>query len=112
MYQLRLVNYFDVWGNRKEGYEVNNLCVEWDDGYVADLENRSLLQLLKNSRFIKKETRINQIRFDWIGPDVVEFSAVRDDMPLGRLEIINPEEHLIKRFADIHNSPSQESLTD
>jgi len=23
-----LVNYFDVWGNQEDGYEVNNLCTE------------------------------------------------------------------------------------
>lgn len=23
-----LINYFDVWGNAKDGWEVNNLCTE------------------------------------------------------------------------------------
>ena len=31
-----LVNYFDVWGNKKEGYEVNDQCVEADDVIIAD----------------------------------------------------------------------------
>lgn len=31
-----LVNYFDVWGNKKDGYTVNNQCVEADDLQIAD----------------------------------------------------------------------------
>ena len=31
-----LINHFDVWGNKKDGYEVNNQCVEFDDLYLAD----------------------------------------------------------------------------
>lgn len=31
-----LINYFDVWGNEKDGYEVNNQCVECDDLVITD----------------------------------------------------------------------------
>ena len=31
-----LYNYFDVWGNVEDGWEVNNQCVEFDDLYLAD----------------------------------------------------------------------------
>ena len=31
-----LINYFDVWGNKKDGYEINNQCVEFDDLVIAD----------------------------------------------------------------------------
>ena len=26
-----LINYFDVWGNAADGFEVNNQCIECDD---------------------------------------------------------------------------------
>ena len=32
----RLINYFDVWGNKKDGYTVNNQCIEADDIVIAD----------------------------------------------------------------------------
>ena len=31
-----LINYFDVWGNEKDGWEVNNQCIEKDDISIAD----------------------------------------------------------------------------
>jgi len=31
-----IVNYFDVWGNSEEGYEVNESCVEETGIYIAD----------------------------------------------------------------------------
>lgn len=31
-----LINYFDIWGNEKDGYEVNNQCVECDDLIIID----------------------------------------------------------------------------
>ena len=31
-----LINYFDVWGNEVDGYEVNNQCVEAEDIVIAD----------------------------------------------------------------------------
>lgn len=31
-----LINYFDVWGNAEDGYEVNNQCVEAEDIVIAD----------------------------------------------------------------------------
>ncbi len=31
-----LINYFDVWGNEEDGYEVNNQSVEADDVVITD----------------------------------------------------------------------------
>lgn len=31
-----LINYFDVIGNKEEGYEINNQCVEFNDLVIAD----------------------------------------------------------------------------
>lgn len=83
--KAEFTNYFDVWGNKKDGWEVNNLCVR----FVADIEpcemnDRDLLRLLKAQRFLKKECRTNQLLFDWVGPDMVEIGVKRDLYPLGR----------------------------
>ena len=31
-----LINYFDVWGNEEDGWDVNNCCVEKDDIEMTD----------------------------------------------------------------------------
>lgn len=31
-----LINYFDVWGNEKDGWDINDCCVEFDDLQIAD----------------------------------------------------------------------------
>lgn len=91
-YRLRLINYFDVWGNKKNGWEVNNQCIEWDDVWTSELDNRTLLKILKNTDFLQKKVRINQIDFDWLGPECCEILTRRDGYPLGRLEIIDQME--------------------
>ena len=91
-YRLKLINYFDVWGNKKDGWDVNNACVEWDDVWTSDLDNKTLLKILKNTDFLRKNVRINQIDFDWIGPECCEISVRRNLYPLGRIEIIDQME--------------------
>ena len=91
-YRLRFTNYFDVWGNKKDGWEVNNQCIEWDDVWTSDLDNKTLLKILKNTGFLQKHVRANQLIFDWLGPECCELSVRRDYYPLGRIEIIDQME--------------------
>ena len=88
-YRLRLINYFDVWGNEKDGWEVNNQCIEWDDIWTSELDNKTLLKILKNTDFLQQNVRTNQLIFDWVGPEICEISIKRNLYPLGRLEIID-----------------------
>ena len=91
-YKLRLINYFDVWGNAKEGWDINNACIEWDDVWSCELDDRTLLNILKNTRFLKKNVKINQVVFEWLGPEICEILTRRDGYPLGRIEIIDQME--------------------
>lgn len=44
-----LINYFDVWGNEKDGWEVNNQCVEFDDlNLVDDITPKEICEYLKS----------------------------------------------------------------
>jgi len=92
-YRLRLTNYFDVWGNKKDGYEVNDACIEWDDVWSCELDNKTLLKILKNTDFLQQNVRINQIDFEWLGPEVCEISVRKTQYPLGRIEIIDQKEN-------------------
>ena len=48
-----LINYFDVWGNAKEGWEVNNQCVEMDDVEIADdATDKDVCNYLKDHGFL------------------------------------------------------------
>ena len=48
-----LVNYFDVWGNAKDGWEINNQCVEVDDLYLDDeITYKEILDYLKNAGYL------------------------------------------------------------
>lgn len=91
-YRLRLVNYFDVWGNKKDGWEVNNLCTEWEDVWTSELDDKTLLDILKNTEFLRKDVRINEIDFEWVGPEICEISVKNTYYPLGRIEIIDQRE--------------------
>lgn len=49
-----LINYFDVWGNEKEGYEINNQCIECDDLIILDdASDKDILNYLKDSGYLK-----------------------------------------------------------
>jgi len=90
MYNLKLVNYFDVWGNKKDGYEVNNMCVECDDLYLNNIDNKNILQLLKTIYFLQPKTRINQVIIENDGTmiEVYQKNGKHYPLPLCRLEVI------------------------
>lgn len=87
MIRVRLVNYFDVWGNEVDGWQVNDLCAEWER-HVPDLEDATLLQLLVAEGFLRHDVGLDQVEFIFIGPEMVEIEQTADGLPLGRLEIL------------------------
>lgn len=77
-----LINYFDVWGNSKDGYEVNNQCTEAADIIMINYPtDRDLLKLLKSIGFFKKHVRLNMldIRDDF---EFIEISERRTGKPI------------------------------
>lgn len=49
-----LINYFDVWGNAEDGYEVNNQCVETDDVVITDdATDQDIIDFLYQNEFVK-----------------------------------------------------------
>nr|DAN68017.1 MAG TPA: hypothetical protein [Caudoviricetes sp.] len=83
--KYRLINYFDVWGNEEDGYEVNDLCVEETGIFIADdSTDQEVLNLLVRIGFLttddpEKVCVINN-------GDMIEIESVEDGCPLGRLE--------------------------
>ena len=85
--KYRLVNYFDVWGNKKDGYEVNNSCIEFDDLIILDeATEKDILKYLVDIGFLTTSDR-RKIRIIDSG-DWLEIEAVKNNYPIGRLELI------------------------
>lgn len=81
----RLVNYFDVWGNEKDGYEVNNLCVEFNDLQITDdATDKDILNYLRDIGFLNTSDR-RRVRLVDFG-EMIEIEQVKGFYPLGRLE--------------------------
>ena len=51
--KFTLVNYFDVWGNAEDGWDVNNWCVEYDDLCITDdATDKEILEYLVKTGFL------------------------------------------------------------
>lgn len=48
-----LINYFDVWGNAKDGYEVNNQCVVERGIFISDTAtNKEIANFLESAGYL------------------------------------------------------------
>jgi hypothetical protein len=56
----QIVNYFDVWGNSEDGYEVNNQCYE-DIIFLADkVDDRTIIKMLMDLGLLKSTAVIGE----------------------------------------------------
>lgn len=79
--KYQLINYFDVWGNEKEGYEINNQCVEFDDWHIAgNASDKEILEFLVKSGHLKTAD-MRQVRIESDGENM-EVYAVKGHYPL------------------------------
>ncbi len=60
----------DVWGNERDGYEVNNIFrTEFDDLYISeDTTDKEIIQFLKRIGYLKKTCKDS--KFDIDGDDM------------------------------------------
>lgn len=82
--KYRLINYFDVWGNKDEGFEVNNLCIEEENLYISDdSTDKEIATFLKNIGFLATDDlrKINIVNWG----DMIEIES-KGHYPIGRLE--------------------------
>lgn len=76
-----LVNYFDVWGDKTNGYEINNQSVEFTDWYIAEnATKKDILRYLKVNRYINTDD-MRKVNIDDYG-DYMEVYAVKNHYPL------------------------------
>ena len=80
-----LVDYFDVWGNPEDGYEVNNLSKEFDDLVIADdATNEDLVDYLISIGYLTPDAK-GKVEVEDMG-DMIEFTVAETGEPLCRLE--------------------------
>lgn len=86
-FRAKLVNYFDVWGNEEDGFEINNLSnggtLEFDTNEFPS--KRQMLEALIDFGFIIEKATLKDIEFEDLWP-FYEFSESKNGYPLGRLE--------------------------
>lgn len=86
-YKYRLIDYFDVWGNPDDGYEVNDLSREFyvilpHDATVEDI----ITALISKNYFTPLATKWTIEA--WDDGTMIELYQVEDGKPLCRLEYI------------------------
>ena len=86
MFRFSLVNYFDVWGNEEDGWEVNNQCVEFDDLWISETCSiQDILDYLKTNGWLTTSNQ-DEIEVDDMG-EVIEIMRKDDGCPLYSLRL-------------------------
>ena len=85
--QYELVNYFDVWGNNVDGWEVNNLCVEGIVELKDNATNKDIIQAIVEFGFFKPSVTEKDVDI-WDDGDMIEFHQSTNQCPICRLQIV------------------------
>ena len=80
---FELIDYYDVWGNSADGWEVNNLATVARDIVITDdATQRDIMECLKRIGYFAKHVRLNMLDFSMWETDMIEISRRRDGQPL------------------------------
>ena len=84
----KLVDYFDVWGNEEDGWEVNDLTTVEEDIVIAeDSSDEEIIDFLIQIEYLKPEAKGN-VYLESYDNEMIEIVQTKDDCPIGRLEMI------------------------
>ena len=82
--EYTLINYTDVWGNEKDGWEINDVSREFNDLHIEkDATDKDILEYLKTIGFLTTSD-MRKVKLYSIG-DSIEIVQVRGSYPLGCL---------------------------
>ena len=83
-----LINFFDVWGNKRDGWEVNNQCIEFDDLIISDdATDKQIISYLKEIGFLSTDD-MRKVCLEDFG-SAIEIVRKKGRCPLGQL-LLNP----------------------
>lgn len=85
MYKVELTDYFDVWGNEIDGFEVNNLSheVHESESDIMNYDDKQVLAWLKDIGYLKKEVTLDEIAINNCS-DLIELEML-NGYPIGRI---------------------------
>ena len=90
--KYKIVDYFDVWGNPIDGWEVNNLTSYYDTDDTClriseDATDEEIIDFLIQINYLKPEAK-NLVHLESYDNEMIEIVHTKDDYPIGRLEMI------------------------
>lgn len=84
----KLIDYFDVWGNETDGWEINDLTtVEDDIIFAEDSSDEEIIDFLIQIEYLKPEAK-ELVHLESYDNEMIEIVQTKDDYPIGRLEMI------------------------
>lgn len=85
----KLIDYFDVLGNKEDGWEVNNLCTVREDIAIAeDATDQDIIEILININYLNEFARNGGVYIESSDDTFIEIFDTETDKPLYRLEKI------------------------
>jgi hypothetical protein len=84
-----LIDYFDVWGNKSDGFHINNFAIVKSDLMIMDqFTNKDIINELKKIGYLNKRVKLNMFDIDNYG-DVIELSKKTTGEPICRIQKIS-----------------------
>lgn len=84
----KLIDYFDVWGNPIDGWEVNDLTTVEENIVIAeDSTDEEIIDFLIQIGYLKPEAK-ELVHLESYDDEIIEIVQIKNDYPIGRLEMI------------------------
>lgn len=84
-HRYELIDYFDVWGNVSDGWEVNNQCVLFRELQISDkATDKEIISCLVDIKFIPYHEK-DKVGLRWLDNSNAEIFIKRTLQPLGQL---------------------------
>lgn len=83
MITIKLIDHYDVWGNNKDGYEVNDSVSSYFQTSEKNLETeKNIIQWLKKEGVLKKTSKQKTFMFEWMDDTIVDIFVRKNRYPL------------------------------
>lgn len=84
-----LIDYFDVWGNEEDGWEVNDQAVVEEKIWISDdTTEEELFNYLKDTvGYFNRNTKFSDVEIQWYDPDFIEIFQASDGCPICSLRL-------------------------
>ena len=90
--KYKIVDYFDVWGNAEDGWEVKDLTSYYDTDETClriseDATDEEIIDFLIQIEYLKPEAK-TLVYLESYDNEMIEIVQISNNYPIGRLEMI------------------------